>query len=211
MIPFICGTYHGLFVQTEFPSVFPGDISYFDFRVRGARCIPADQNPNLVIRFNISAGSPMIMVSLVYEAVEGTRKGFVGFGCLIFEKDFNDINEVPINAYDHTINSSFWFRFIRRSFINFFTFRCGVKKILSDLSLCIDYKRFFQNGRVHFKRKIGLKSKNETSLTDCLIEDNMNAPFFLKIDIEGSEYRILEQLLESSNLINGLAIEVPSR
>jgi len=90
MIPFICGTYHGLFVQTEFPSVFPGDISYFDFRVRGARCIPADQNPNLVIRFNISAGSPMIMVSLVYEAVEGTRKGFVGFGCLIFEKDFND-------------------------------------------------------------------------------------------------------------------------
>ena len=143
------------------------------------------------------------------DSIKGV-KSLISMGISIdwsFEKDFNDINEVPINAYDHTINSSFWFRFIRRSFINFFTFRCGVKKILSDLSLFIDYKRFFQNGRVHFKRKIGLKSKNETSLTDCLIEDNMNAPFFLKIDIEGSEYRILEQLLESSNLINGLAIE----
>jgi hypothetical protein len=111
MIPFICGTYHGLFVQTEFPSVFPGDISYFDFRVRGARCIPADQNPNLVIRFNISARSPMIMVSLVYEAVEGTRKGFVGFGCLIFEKDFNDrsIQNGILKAIELAQNSKSYF------------------------------------------------------------------------------------------------------
>lgn len=111
MIPFICGTYHGLFVQTEFPSVFPGDISYFDFRVRGARCIPADQNPNLVIRFNISSGSPMIMVSLVYEAVEGTRKGFVGFGCLIFEKDFNDrsIQNGILKAIELAQNSENYF------------------------------------------------------------------------------------------------------
>lgn len=111
MIPFICGTYHGLFVQTEFPSVLPGDISYFDFRVRGARCIPADQNPNLVIRFNISSGSPMIMVSLVYEAVEGTRKGFVGFGCLIFEKDFNDrsIQNGILKAIELAQNSENYF------------------------------------------------------------------------------------------------------
>ena len=111
MIPFICGTYHGLFVQTEFPSVFPSDISYFDFRVRGARCIPADQNPNLVIRFNISSGSPMIMVSLVYEAVEGTRKGFVGFGCLIFEKDFNDrsIQNGILKAIELAQNSESYF------------------------------------------------------------------------------------------------------
>jgi len=124
-----------------------------------------------------------------------------------FEKDFFDINKVPINAYDHTVNNSFWFRYIRRSIINFFTFRCGFKKLSSNIFLYMDYKSFFQHDRLHYKRKIGLKSKNETTLTDCLKEDNMNAPFFLKIDIEGGEYRILEQLISSSKEINGLAIE----
>ena len=50
------------------------------------------------------------------DSIKGV-KSLISMGISIdwsFEKDFKDINEVPINAYDHKINSYFWFRFIRR-------------------------------------------------------------------------------------------------
>ena len=88
MITFTCGTYHGLFVDTGTPSVLPKDISYFDLRTRGGRAIPADDTPNLIIRYNSSGeqgGTPMIMVALCYRAIEVNREGFIAFGSLIFE------------------------------------------------------------------------------------------------------------------------------
>ena len=88
MISFTCGTYHGLFVDTGVPSVLPKDISYFDLRTRGGRAIPADETPNLIIRYNSSGEqgeTPMIMVALCYRAIEGNREGFIAFGSLIFE------------------------------------------------------------------------------------------------------------------------------
>jgi hypothetical protein len=88
MISFSCGTYHGLFVETGAPSVLPKDISYFDFRTKGGRVVPADDTPNLIVRYSSSrelGEPPMMMVALNYRAIEGSREGFIAFGCLLFE------------------------------------------------------------------------------------------------------------------------------
>ena len=87
MIPFTCGTYHGLFVDTGAPSVLPKDISYFDFRRREGRAIPSDDTPNLVIRYSSISeqAEPMMLVALCYRAIEGKRQGFIAFGTLLFE------------------------------------------------------------------------------------------------------------------------------
>ena len=49
---------------------------------------------------------------------------------------------------------------------------------------------------------------NNNFITDLdNILKNLEKNFFLKIDIEGSEYRILDQIIKNSKKINGLAIE----
>lgn len=90
MISFTCGTYHGLFVDTGVPSILPKDKSFFDFRTKGGRAVPKDSTPNLVIRYvsNVDTETHMLMVSLVYLAVEGSREGFVGFGSLLYGNSF---------------------------------------------------------------------------------------------------------------------------
>lgn len=91
MISFTCGTYHGLFVDTGSPSILPKDISFFDFRNKGGRTIPKDSSPNLVLRYvsNVDTETHMLMVSLVYHAVEGSREGFIAFGTLLYGSSFN--------------------------------------------------------------------------------------------------------------------------
>ena len=91
MISFTCGTYHGLFVDTGTPSVLPKDISFFDFRNKGGRTIPKAPSPNLVLRYvsNVDTETHMLMVSLVYLAVEGSREGFIAFGTLLHGPSFS--------------------------------------------------------------------------------------------------------------------------
>jgi len=90
MISFTCGTYHGLFVDTGVPSILPKDKSFFDFRTKDGRSVPKDSSPNLVIRYvsNVDTETHMLMVSLVYLAVEGSREGFVAFGTLLYGNSF---------------------------------------------------------------------------------------------------------------------------
>ena len=113
MIPFTCGTYHGLFVDTGAPSVLPKDISYFDFRTKGGRTIPPDAIPNLVLRYvsNIDTEFHMLMVSLVYRATEGNRQGFVAFGTLLYGPSFSldEINKGIQSAINVAQGSSSFF------------------------------------------------------------------------------------------------------
>ena len=81
MISFVCGTYHGLFVQTEVASVLPSDLAYFDFRRNHGWGIPEGAAPNLIVRYTDN----LLTVSLIYKAQEGNRGGFIGFGTLIID------------------------------------------------------------------------------------------------------------------------------
>ena len=56
------------------------------------------------------------------------------------------------------------------------------------------------------KKKIFLKRITSNDL--IIIAKKLKPPFFLKIDIEGSEYRILEDLIKLQNEISGLVIEL---
>lgn len=81
MISFVCGTYHGLFVQTEVASVLPSDLAYFDFRRNQGWAIPQGSAPNLIIRYT----DDLLTVGLIYRAKEGNRGGFIAFGTLLIE------------------------------------------------------------------------------------------------------------------------------
>jgi hypothetical protein len=116
-----------------------------------------------------------------------------------FEANFKSIKNVKIFAYDYTVNNYFWSKRSKDLFILF--------------------NNFFKNENENYffaKKisKIGIKNYESFSLE---IQDIFNSiefnyyggepPFFFKIDIEGSEYRILDDLVKYSSNIEGIVIE----
>lgn len=121
-----------------------------------------------------------------------------------FEKNFLSINEVDLYAYDGSINNYFWIKIFIKDFIK-------NPLLINKFFKSFLFKFFFRGNRRFIKKFIGNKtfSKNYYSFSDA-INDIKNKLFFLKIDIEGSEYRILDDIVRHQNKITGLVIEFHS-
>lgn len=124
-----------------------------------------------------------------------------------FEKDFLKINNnVKVTAYDHTVNKSFWVnRFFKDILHLFLLKKLSIWKIV-NIFRYIDYLFFFKNGNKHHEIKIGKNNiKNKEHNLDIILKNKKN--ILLKIDIEGAEYQILNQILRNNAKINCLIIE----
>ena len=121
-----------------------------------------------------------------------------------FEFDFFSKAACEVDAYDASVSMKLFvrqffgsmsrFEFYDALFIKFFKW--------------VQFKRFFR-GRVKFNKKyVGPPEfGNEyIELTEIFNQTKANQ-IFLKIDIEGGEYRILDQILEAQNRLSGLIIE----
>ena len=124
-----------------------------------------------------------------------------------FERDYLKKNQkTQINAYDHTVNKRFWLSRFKKDIISLLLFKkLKINKIL-DVFKYLDYRLFFRNNNKHFKKKIVFKKRNdnETTIPDILANYN---EIFLKVDIEGDEYKILNDIKRNSSKIIFLVIE----
>ncbi|PHX89638.1 MAG: hypothetical protein CK535_01035 [Pelagibacteraceae bacterium] len=119
-----------------------------------------------------------------------------------FESDFAKYNDIEVVAYDASLNfRSLLKRMIIETIKNPLNFY-GIKKLFS-------YKKFFKGKRKHIKKFLGLNTSNEMycTLLEALNEGN-NKKNFLKIDIEGSEYRFLDDIVANEEKITGIVIEL---
>ena len=124
-----------------------------------------------------------------------------------FERDFLKINNnVVVTAYDHTVNRSFWInRFFKDILHLFLLKKLSIWKII-NIFRYIDYLFFFKNENKHHEIKIGKNNiKGKENNLDIVLKNTKN--ILLKIDIEGSEYQILNQIFKHNAKINCLIIE----
>ena len=123
-----------------------------------------------------------------------------------FENDFKKQNNCPIIAFDPTTSNKF---FLKKIIFNFFKFE--FRNFLDAIFNFYNFKKFFNKKENLFvQKKIGEGgSLNYETITfdEILLLSKVNSNFFLKIDIEGSEYRILHDLVKNSKSIVGIAIE----
>ena len=128
-----------------------------------------------------------------------------------FEKEFKNLHNIDVLCFDHDIGIKFWFKKFRKALRKSFI---GEIKLLKDFFVNIfNYKFFFnRQGSFLYKKKIVGKEdnnllSNEININKIIKNNNLKKNLFLKIDIEGSEYEILEDLISFRDSINGLIIE----
>jgi len=123
-----------------------------------------------------------------------------------FEEDFKDKKNIPIFAYDPTTTNIF---FLKKILINILKIK--LKSLFKSIYNFIKFKIFFNNKNNFFiKNKIGKGGSASficTSVKEVVKNTNNAAFIFFKIDIEGSEYRILDDIIEYRDRISGIAIE----
>jgi hypothetical protein len=123
-----------------------------------------------------------------------------------FEENFNSINSVPTYIYDDSVSLSKFLKKCKK-----YILRINKPKIFIHwLKVSYKYKKFFRGNKFHYKKLVGIDLPPDfISLSTILnkLKDDKFSHIYLKIDIEGWEYRLLQDLISSSDIIEGLAIE----
>jgi hypothetical protein len=134
-----------------------------------------------------------------------------------FEEDFYNQTGNKVFMYDGSINLNFFKRnfyiaileiislkFILKIIIrrNFF------KDIISKYQLYKSFKIFITKKNINFYSSFVSNIPNTERLNKIIL-DNLkeNEKCYLKIDIEGHEYRIIDDIIKNQNLISGMVIE----
>jgi len=133
-----------------------------------------------------------------------------------FEKDAVSLNpRLSVDAYDPSVSAR---RFAQMALRSSFSVPLrvlaadfgGARKSLQRVRTAVDYFGFF-SGRVrHTRRRVWYNSDRGSASIEEIIAGaqlQRRVPIFAKIDIEGSEYRILPWIIESADLFTGLAVE----
>jgi hypothetical protein len=124
-----------------------------------------------------------------------------------FERSFLRMNsKCVVRAYDHTVDKKFWKARFKKDIKHLLLLKkIRLRKII-DIFKYLDYLSFFRNDNKHHILKIGTQNiKNKEITIKKILEGHQN--IFLKVDIEGDEYKILNQISHCSNNINNLIIE----
>ena len=158
------------------------------------------KNFNLIRCGRNNDGGYLVSNKTILEA-----KTLIAFGILddcSFESDFIKINPVNVYCYDHTVNNTYWkkriYNDIGASLYNF-----NWPFIKNTLTRYFEFRNFFKIKSNY----LDVKTIGTSSIKKILSENNFPKPLFFKIDIEGSEYRILDELIEFQDNLCGLVIE----
>jgi len=119
-----------------------------------------------------------------------------------FESGFKLINEVPISIYDRSISKRFFLKRMIRSILR-------VEKqfiLLKSTKTYLSYISFFQDKVKHIEKNVGLDLAGSITMDNVFKETDSNK-IFLKIDIEGGEYRLLDSIIENQDRLTGMVME----
>jgi len=126
-----------------------------------------------------------------------------------FEADFKKRNpNLIIHGYDHSVSKRTFARDIRYVILNMVLLRFSFKKLFNSISLLYSYSTFFKGDVVHYEKRIHNYVHHSYDITfDEVILKTKSQKIFLKVDIEGSEYRIIDSIIKYADRINAIAIE----
>lgn len=128
-----------------------------------------------------------------------------------FEEQYIDLTKNSVKCFDHTINTKHYFFTWFGILIQRLLFLSNFKKIRSaffNLLKPIKFKKFIKKDKVNFFYiGLGIGDDRYMKLGEIIKKFTNEEKIFLKIDIEGDEYRLMDDLINFSNRFAGLIIE----
>jgi hypothetical protein len=124
-----------------------------------------------------------------------------------FERDFERHNPMAIiHCYDHTVSMLTTVLYSLGQFARFIVRRKA--RYLRKTLAWLDYLVFFRGKNEHFRQRIWRdRSAGSATIADAFDRLPVGGPVFVKMDIEGSEYRVIDELLARTQHIAALTIE----
>jgi hypothetical protein len=118
-----------------------------------------------------------------------------------FEREAHAINpKLQIHAYDHTVSERLFRRQALAHLATWLLRRGTFAHAWRQVRRWWDFRSFFGGSATHYEQRIA------ASLVPTVFE-RISGPLLVKIDIEGTEYEILEHVLDHADRILGLVIE----
>jgi hypothetical protein len=121
-----------------------------------------------------------------------------------FESHFIAIKKIPVIAYGTAVSNNYLLSQLVKSLIRF----DRPKLAWYWLRTYYRYKKFFSGDNTHLEQHIGAKFNENYSTLQEVFDRVKSNNIFLKIDIEGNEYRIFEELIRNQHRISGLVLEL---
>ncbi len=114
----------------------------------------------------------------------------------------------PIHVYDYSVGLTVFIENLFRECVKFFVRRSDFGLVAFRLRVVFRYIRFFRNRREHFRSRIASPVHGNLDVSIAKVFSRVpSSKIYLKIDIEGSEYRVLTEVCEFKDRILGLTIE----
>ena len=126
-----------------------------------------------------------------------------------FDLQFKEhLPEITIHAYDHTTSRRQMEREKNSQFRKLFKGKSSWADYQQKKGLLESYDSFFSLHASHFQERVRSRIEQINDVTIDTIFSRINGQhLFLKMDIEGDEYRIIDDILRYASSITALAIE----
>jgi hypothetical protein len=121
-----------------------------------------------------------------------------------FEMDFCSYMDIPTIVYDGSVSKKYFFNQIIKSIPRL----DKPNMFFNSIKTYLSYLSFFKNKHKHIEKFVGVYNDNNFCNINSVFKETDSSKIFLKIDIEGGEYRILNDLLMIESRLTGLAIEL---
>ncbi len=128
-----------------------------------------------------------------------------------FELDYIKLNgKVKITMYDHSVSIYPYLKQILKYLRRLITFRSKLSDLKERVSQLKNYLNFLNLSNVNFypeKIIFPTQNKNDTDIDKVFSRIPNNEKIILKIDIEGGEFKIIDEILKYKSRINKLIFE----
>ena len=124
-----------------------------------------------------------------------------------FEEEFCSKANARVVIFDPSVNLPFWLRDFCKSVIAGIS-NLKMRYITNSLSY-FRYKKFFDGTQNrHLQLAIGNGSNGSVTLANAIALGKITKNTFLKIDIEGAEYLIFDEIVQHATSFTGMAMEL---
>ena len=126
-----------------------------------------------------------------------------------FDADFKSLNkDLTIHCYDHTVSKWFFLENIFKSSIKFVSRKSTLSQVYHKFQKYREYKSFFTSNNIHFVQRVHNRIDKDYDVTfETIMRRTNGKNVFLKMDIEGSEYKVLSHVKNHVPQIFGLVVE----